>query len=75
VPGGIAVQYGWKSDTVRLVDVLVSLFSAGFPRSADIRGLVGGGPRERMSLRDRARSSNADSDADADADAGKAIGL
>ncbi|MDH3397394.1 MAG: PspC domain-containing protein [Acidimicrobiia bacterium] len=28
---GIAAQYGWKSDTVRLVYVLVSLFSAGFP--------------------------------------------
>ena len=31
VLGGIAAQYGWKSDTVRLVYVLVSLFSAGFP--------------------------------------------
>lgn len=31
VLGGIAAQYGWKSDTVRLVYVLISLFSAGFP--------------------------------------------
>ena len=31
VLGGIAAQYGWKSDTVRLVYVLFSLFSAGFP--------------------------------------------
>ena len=30
VSGGIAAQYGWKSDTLRLVYVLVSLFSAGF---------------------------------------------
>jgi len=31
VLGGIAGQHGWKSDTVRLVYVLISLFSAGFP--------------------------------------------
>ena len=31
VLGGIAAKYGWKSDTVRLVYVLVSLFSAAFP--------------------------------------------
>ena len=31
VLGGIAAKYGWKSYTVRLVYVLVSLFSAAFP--------------------------------------------
>ena len=31
VLGGIAAKYGWKPDTVRLVYVLVSLFSAAFP--------------------------------------------
>lgn len=31
VCGGLAKYFGWDSDKVRLVYVLVSIFSAGFP--------------------------------------------
>jgi phage shock protein PspC (stress-responsive transcriptional regulator) len=31
VLGGVAAKYGWKSDTVRLVYMLLSLLSAAFP--------------------------------------------
>ena len=31
VLGGIAAKYGWKSDTVRTVYVILSMLSAAFP--------------------------------------------
>ena len=31
VLGGIAAKYGWKSDTVRIVYVILSMLSAAFP--------------------------------------------
>ena len=31
VLGGVAAQYGWKSDTVRIVYVILSMLSAAFP--------------------------------------------
>jgi len=31
VLGGVAAKYGWKSDTVRIVYVILSMLSAAFP--------------------------------------------
>lgn len=31
VCGGIAEYYGWDASTVRIIYILVSVFSAGFP--------------------------------------------